>query len=1066
VLRAASEIGFELARYDKAKPLVIDPTLLYGSYFGPVNAKSITTDRRGNIYLGGSASGGAALVNPVQSGMHGNVDVWVAKLDPTGTVLLYSTYVGGSAEDQPITQSSLAVTARGELIAAIQSFSPDFPLVNAIQSQGPPVPTSSCLPVVFKLNAAGNAFVYSTYIGGNPPEGATPWAVATDAAGDAYVAGEADGVFATTPGAYQSSFGGGWADAFVAKLGPRGALLYSTMVGGAGTDYATGIELDPAGNSYITGLTSSASFPNNPPGAVTTNAGGYDVFVAKINTNGTAVDWLTFLGGTGDDNPTTMARNRATGELYVAGSTTSTDLPTTARAFQPASNGLRQGFIASVNPNGMGYGFVTYLGGNREDWISGLALTPTGLVVVGLTTSTSFPTANAIQPAFLGGGYSLYASGNSGASWTPDDTGLGASVAGISVDPSNPATMLAASGDSFAWFRTTNGGASWTRSGESSLFFWYHAGGVQLLRSPANPAVIYACYPYSVGQPPNRVNAVGTFSAFGSNDGGATWRLLATPPGVLADFNDWLTGMAVSPTDANLILEVTYKGLVFRSADGGATFTAATSLPSGTTWGYPDEVGVGSDRSVYAAAGENVYKSADFGTTWTQGTGIPAWQGMGSLAVSPSNPLVVYAGTAWQSPNALYKTIDGGATWNKVTLPSVGFAYGTSLVVAPTNPQIVYAASGNQTAVSTDGGVTWSSPTTLPGNIWTIAVSPTDPTAVYAAAGQINYNGFAAKIGTNGRTLRWSTFYNGSAGSSPAGVAADPSGDVWIFGNTSPGLPITANALSSKAYGGSAFLAHISDATAACSYSLNPPSIVSYGAQSVSFGVTAPSGCAWTATPSDGSWIGVPSGAAGTASGVVTTALTSNTTGSTRTGDVSINGQSFAITQADASCTYSLSAPASLPSSGGTVQIAVTAPSGCPWSAIPGSPLVSVVSGGSGTGNGTVTLSLPPNGGVAWLSPTVQVGPQTVTLQEADACSFSLSPLSLAAAAASGSFGVTANAAGCSWNPTSDAAWLTVSGSGTGTGTFAYTVQANTTAAARVANITLDHQQFTVTQAP
>ena len=1065
VLRASNEVGFELAGYDRSKPLVIDPTLVYGTYFGNwLSVAAITTDTLGNVYIGGSAGGGLPLVDPLQPGMLGSSDVWVAKFNSTGTALLYSTYVGGSGSDSLLTpSSSLAVTAGGELIATGNTWSADFPLVNAAQSQGP-TPQYN-LPFAFKLNASGSAFVYSTYFGGAPTWGASGYSVATDAAGNAYIAGESSGSFATTPGAYQSSYGGGYSDAFVVKLGPSGALVYSTMVGGAQRDCAAAIAVDSAGNAYVAGYTGSSSFPNNPPGAVTANAGGLDTFVAKLNPDGSAVVWLTFLGGSGDDVPNAMVRDSASGKLYVAGYSTSTDLPTTAGVIQQGSNGPKQGFVASVNSDGMSFGFVTYLGGGKDDAIQGMALTPAGqLVVAGTTTSTGFPTANAIQPAFTGLAPSLYASANSGASWTAADDGLPGWVSAISPDPSHPGTLLAASGSSFAWYRTSNSGASWTRSGASSLALWWHAVGGQFVRSPSNPAVVYFCLPESVGEGTPPVHS-SSWMAFGSNDGGATWRLLAVPP---AASSDPLWGMAVSPTDENKILEVTLSGAVFRSTNGGASFTQAGSLPSGMAWISSGSVAGSPDGSVYVAAVVNVYKSTDFGTTWTPANGIPDWQGMGPLAVSASNPSVVYAGTAYLSPGKIYKTTDAGATWNEVTAPGVnlGCCSGASLVVAPSNPQVVYAAYGNQVVKSTNGGTTWSGPVALPGNIWGIAVSPSDPTAIWAADTAAT-NGFAAELSSNGRTLLWSTFYSGSAGASPTGVAAAPAGDVWIAGNTnSTDLPITANAYSSRPYGGAAFLARISDSTAACSYSINPSSIISYTAEFVSFAVTAPSGCGWTATPSDGSWIGVQSGAAGTGSGVVSVALTANTTGSTRTGSVSVNGQSFAIAQAASSCTYSLGAPANLPFTGGTAQITVTAPAGCPWSAMPGSPLVSVVSGGSGTGNGTVTLSLPANSSVQWFSPAVQVGPQSVTLQEADMCSYSLSPTTLGAAGHSGSFRVTANLAGCTWSPMRDEGWLTVSGNGTGSGTFPYSVLANTTGAVRTSHVTIDHQQFTVTQSP
>jgi hypothetical protein len=286
------------------------------------------------------------------------------------------------------------------------------------------------------------------------------------------------------------------------------------------------------------------------------------------------------------------------------------------------------------------------------------------------------------------------------------------------------------------------------------------------------------------------------------------------------------------------------------------------------------------------------------------------------------------------------------------------------------------------------------------------------------------------------------------------------------FGGTcAPGttsdLAVSANASDNQSSG--AFVARIAD-SADCSFTLKPASLLAYSAGNTAFAVTAPGGCAWTAN-SDSSWITLSSGTSGTGSAVIAATLAANNTGSTRTGNVTVGGQSFRITQADAGCTYAVSTPASLPATGGQAQITVNASSGCPWNVTPASSLVSIVSGGSGAGNGTVTLSLPANNGAQPFSSTVQVGPACVTLQEADACTYSLSPLTLASTAnASGSITVTASDPGCAWNPASDGGWLRVSGGGNGSGTLSYTVTANPGAVPRTAHITLDGRQFAITQ--
>lgn len=1060
VLRTAHEIAFDLAGYDKSRPLVVDPTLVYGTYFGGgLNVISMATDSSGNVYIAGLTQTGLPPVNALQPAMLGANDIWLAKFNPAGTSLIYSTYVGGSGGENTLSSQSLAATSAGELIATGLTFSVDFPLFKPVQSQGPVNPALYCLPFAFKLNANGNGFVYSTYLGGNPPDGAAGWAVAIDSAGNAYIAGETDGTFATTPGVYQSVYGGGWSDAFVVKLDPTGALLYSTMLGGAGLDYAVALKVDSVGNAYLAGLTSSTAFPSHPPGAVTTNAGLLDTFVAKLSPDASTVNWLTFLGGTGDDIPAALARDAASGQVYVAGHTNSVDLPTTAGVIQPAAHGPQQGFVASVNPGGMSFGFVTYLGGGKEDVIRALALTSSGLVVGGSASSPSLPISNAIQPAFAGGTPSFFASTNYGASWKAADTGLPASVIGVAPDPSVPGAVLAASGDDFEWFRSTNRGASWTRTALASGFLWWHSTAAQVVRAAASPSVLYITYPFggglndsSVLNPHNN-----NFLAFGSNDNGATWRHLASP---VPDASDILAGIAVSPMDPNEIVEISTAGRVFQSTDGGAHFTQV-SIVGGPSWGYPQAVAGSPDGSIYVGAC-NFFKSPDFGSTWTVGQ----WIGfcVGNIAVSPSNPQVVYAGSAWNDPLLLYRSRDAGATWTQVTSPSVGGPLGSVLVVAPSNPNVVYAASGKQVTVSKDGGATWSSAVSLPSNIWTIAVSPQNPAVVYAGTYSVS-DGFAAKLSTDGRTLPWSTFYSGGSGASVNAVAGAGSGAVWIAGGASAGLPITHNAYSLNAYGGTAFLARVSDATAACAYSLGAGSVLAYGAATTSVTVTAPSGCTWTATPS-GSWIKISSGSSGAGSGIVSAALAANQTGATRAGSISVGGKTFAIKQAASSCTYSLSGDVNVPASGGTVEIAVTAPARCSWNTIPGSPFVSIVSGGSGSGNGAVTLALPANEGVQWLTPTAQIGSQTVALQQANACDYTLSPQSLDAAAGSGSMTVTAKLPGCSWSPQSDSPWLSVSGSGKGSGTFLYSITENDTGASRTANVTLDHQVFPVTQTP
>jgi streptogramin lyase len=1050
VLEAGNVIGFRLAGYDNARPLVIDPTLVYATFFGSgagFDIDAITTDSLGYVYLAGEANAGMATVNAFQSGDTSRIsNCFVMKLDPTGTTVLYATYLGGTTSNSVL--EGIAVDSAGELAGTGTTMANDFPLVNAAWSTFDA--TNGQSGFVVKLSADGSSLVYSTLL-----SGAYGAAVAFDGPGNVYVVGDAYSTGVATSGAYQTVFGGGFGDAFVAKLSPAGALSYFTFLGGSGYDQGTAIAVDALGNAYVAGCSTSVSFPGNPPGAQTTNpSGGFEAFIAKVSADGSSVPWLTFLDGTGDSPWPVLARDSSTGILYIAGTTTSANLPTTAGVIQPAPKGPGQGFVASVNPDGMSFGFVTYLGGRKYDSISAITLTPTGqLAVAGTSSSYDFASVNAIQPAFVGNGISFFAGANSGTSWTAHDAGLPASILAITGDPSSPSTVLALSYAPLSVFRTTNGGTTWAAEPVGTISIWWYGGAPAFARSLANPAVVYAYIPLAEGMPPND-------AVFRSSDDGVTWTSLTNP----ANTSDFLIGIALSATDANTLVEVFQSGAVYRSTDGGATFGALSPV-----WAFPCYAAYGApmtgspDGSFYLGTYGGFCKSTDNGSTWSLLSGSSA---LGyppqALAVSPSNPLVLYA---IDGSGAVHASADAGVTWNSGTTPGGSVSM---LAVAASNAQVVYAAGSGGVFVSTDGATTWTPAASLPLSPSAIAVNPSDPTAVYAG-GYTATDGFVAKLNTTGTSLLWSTFYTGSNGINPAGIASVASGDVWVAGTTqSADLPITANAYSSlgpRTNYEAGFLARISDTTVSCSYSLNPSSLISYGAQSLTFAVTAPSGCAWTATPSDSTWISVNTGS-GTASGVVSAMLSANNTGATRTGSISISGQMFSITQASASCSYSATTPAGVSSSGGTVQINVTASAGCPWSVVPQGPGISVESGATGTGSGTVTLSLAPNASVGPVSSTVQVGPQSVSLSVADICSYSLSPLTLGQAAQSGTMDVTASPTGCCWYPQSDASWLSVNeNSTTGSGTFPYTLKANFSGASRTAHITLDGRQFAVTQA-
>ncbi len=225
-----------------------------------------------------------------------------------------------------------------------------------------------------KLNAVGNSLVYSTYLGGSTYDVGT--AIAVDGSGNAYIAGDTQSPSFPVSNAAQGTFGGK-TDAFVAKLTSSGAIAFSTFLGGAAAEHAGGIAIDSSGNVYVAGGTYSTNFP--VAGAIQgANAGGQDVFVTKIASSGSTFLYSTYLGGNGGTAAGPEQANAiavdASGNAYVTGVTTSGNFPVTSGAFQKSLGGSQDAFISKINPAGNALVYGTYLGGTSFDWAAGIAV--------------------------------------------------------------------------------------------------------------------------------------------------------------------------------------------------------------------------------------------------------------------------------------------------------------------------------------------------------------------------------------------------------------------------------------------------------------------------------------------------------------------------------------------------------------------------------------------------------------------------------------------------------------------------------------------------------------------
>lgn len=457
-------VGFSVGEYDPRYPLLIDPVLSYSSYLGGSGAdqaNAVAVDAAGNIYVTGfTSSSNFPVASAAQATNGGSRDAFVTKLNPAGSTILYSTYLGGADVDE---SNAVAVDALQHVYLAGTTFSTNFPTLTPFQAAngggqdafvthlGPTgalvastyygggdidiaygialsggvayiagKTLSSDLPLavayqpalsgigdafVAKFNAAGNALAYATYFGGSGDEAAR--AIAVDAAGIAHLAGGTTSSNLPTAAPIQATQGG-VKDAFVARVAPSGgSLASSTYLGGAGTDEAYGLAIDATG-VYVTGITSSTNFPTMSP-LQAASAGSDDAFVAKMNSAGSALVYSTYLGGTLADAGAAIAVNSA-GSAVVTGSAFSLDFPVPG-AFQATHTGTGpDAFLSMVAPSGTSLTYSSYLGGTGADRGWGIATNGSGDAVLGGSTlSTNLPVASPYQATSAGSADALVA---------------------------------------------------------------------------------------------------------------------------------------------------------------------------------------------------------------------------------------------------------------------------------------------------------------------------------------------------------------------------------------------------------------------------------------------------------------------------------------------------------------------------------------------------------------------------------------------------------------------------------------------------------------------------------
>ena len=545
------QVTFEIASYDHARALVVDPVLAYSTFLGGSSedyATAVAVDKSGNAYVSGytcssnfpTTPGSYRPTQPVHgsgTGCNGVLnnsgsDVFVAKLNPAGSALIYSTYLGGSYYDYP---ASIAVDSAGDAYVAGDTASFDFPVTNGSVCAPVNINTgncvfvveSSCSPVgsnvngfVTKLNPAGSALLWSTFIGGTGQDYLS--AMALDSSGDVYVAANTNSTvggdifcvgnpqvnyaWPTTAGAYLTAEPAtGWQtnphQAFTKISADGSTMLYSTFFGPAtnpnvstgGGAYFTSIAVDSAGKAYIGGETTASTYTTTP-GAYQTvcaaclnqeNQDGFIVAFDPSQSGSASLLFSTFLGGNGTspagtgcpypDGVYAIALDRSD-DIYVTGSACSVDFPTTAGAYQrtdPKPTGdcnTSNAFLAKLNSTGSTLEHSTFLNGpscfGRAAGY-GVSVDSAGnAYVAGFTNDAAFPTVNPLQAPGNGGVFVAEVNKTASQLLFSTTLGYGGTDTGYGIHADNHGNIYVAGITSGTLFPTTTGAVQTTYGGD------------------------------------------------------------------------------------------------------------------------------------------------------------------------------------------------------------------------------------------------------------------------------------------------------------------------------------------------------------------------------------------------------------------------------------------------------------------------------------------------------------------------------------------------------------------------------------------------------------------------
>lgn len=701
-------VSFEVQRYDHNAALVIDPTVSLASFVGGSGndaSAGIAVDGQGNIVVGGVTSSANLPTKSAsaQPGYGGDIqgdtitgDAFVAQLNPTGTTLNWITYLGGSGDDVGY---GIAADSTGNAYITGMTNSTNFPVQNAVFGQylgaGGNVLNPMGDAFVTKLNSSGQ-LVYSTYFGGSQDD--QGMAITADSSGNAYVTGVTLSLnLPVASHSYQKSFNGSGGqpqfcggcgpvylggDAFVAKFGPTGSLVWTTYLGGSNDDSGLAIAVDKTGNVYVGGATLSTDFPVTA-GSLQTKLAGIsngseqpdiklgDAWVAKLDPTGGTLVYGTYIGGANDDTVFGIAVD-GNGDAFVTGATSSSDFPVTKGAFQtvfagpstaPAPRAFSPTFVygdafaAELNPAGTALLYSTYIGGAGDDAGQAIAVDASGnAYVVGHTTSTNFPvTSGAAQSTFGGSGGEPFAVGDMFLfELNPSGTtGLYSTYYGGAADDAAAGIVVDSSGNAWVSGYTTSPHFPVTSGAYQTTFGGTNRTGIPIgdavvvkftgLNAPPGPAIknggVVPVYSTATTIQPGS-----WFSIYGSNlaTGNATWK---------GDYPTLLGGTTVTVNGKNAYLWFVAAGQINAQAPDDTTAGSVPVTVSNSLGSTTGTVTLAAASPSFLLLSDNVHVTGIIQTPngmGSQGGGTydllgPTSLGAGYRPAKPGEPVAIYA---------------------------------------------------------------------------------------------------------------------------------------------------------------------------------------------------------------------------------------------------------------------------------------------------------------------------------------------------------------------------------------------------------------------------------------